>query len=47
MYVIPIKTEAQREREVGEGGPQVQIDQVVHVSLCFDGIILLDLGSPG
>ena len=44
-HVIPIKKEAQRE--VGVGGPQVQVDQAVHGSFHLGGIILTNLRGHG
>ncbi|XP_038168119.1 rRNA N6-adenosine-methyltransferase ZCCHC4 isoform X2 [Arvicola amphibius] len=41
--VILIKIIAQRE--IGIGGPWVQVDQVVHGSLHFGGVILMNLGG--
>nr|CAA38248.1 unnamed protein product [synthetic construct] len=44
-HVIPIKKEA--EREVGVRGPEVQVDQAVHGSFHFGGIILTNLRGHG
>ncbi|EDL00664.1 mCG1042745 [Mus musculus] len=43
--VIPTKKEA--HREIGVGGPQVQVDQAVHGSFHFSGIILTNLRGHG
>jgi hypothetical protein len=44
-HIVAIKKEAQKEG--GVGGPQVQVDQVVHGSFHYGGITLTNLRDHG